>query len=116
MIESVCVMKNGSPLRALTPVSSIAGELCHSLPPNTINEADAGATEQKFKISRSLKVIKICRYSCRQHTTHPCLITLSEDIHAAKHLPAAEPGTVRSTLLNVDTFKNIALLLQHITV
>lgn len=58
----------------LIRVSSIAGKLCDSLLLNIINEADVGAVELKFKTSCCLKVIKICTYSCRQHTPHHCLI------------------------------------------
>lgn len=58
----------------LARVSSIVGKLCSSLPLNIINEADVEAMELKFKTSCSLKVIKICRYSCGQHTPHHCLI------------------------------------------
>lgn len=75
MIESVCLMKNGSTVGSTTARQyqshPLREKLCDSLSLNIINEVDVGEMVLKFKTSGCL--IKICGYSCRQHTPH-CLI------------------------------------------
>lgn len=100
----------------LIRLSSIAGKLGDSLSLNIINEADVGAMELKFKTSCCLKVIKIHRYSCRQHTPHiTVLSSLSEDIYPENYYQSQGLGRDSDqslTPMNVDNFKDLSLILS----